>query len=213
MSFTTHPTAKTQDNLSDRQLIDRYYISGAGFLVATDRSNDRTPRTRGAIQPSALQGPLKRRVQVGARYRRGGNCFTHQQPRFANSAGDRILQTMCGRGVAAVPLPLTHKRGKSLTSTGSKNIQKDRGVFPGLLSRCAAHPSSSLLPHKLRARCHRYLFYLTTLPIIMFSKTALASLALGVLCINALAVPVAREPAPEPECEFPGLSRPYRITF
>ena len=37
----------------------------------------------------------------------------------------------------------------------------------------------------------------------MFSKTALTSLLLGALYVNALAIPVAREPAPEPECEFP----------
>ena len=42
--------------------------------------------------------------------------------------------------------------------------------------------------------------------IIMFSKTSLTFLALGALYVNALTVPVARGPAPEPECEFPRLS-------
>ena len=37
----------------------------------------------------------------------------------------------------------------------------------------------------------------------MFSKTALTFLALGALYVSALSVPVAREPSPEPECEFP----------
>jgi len=39
----------------------------------------------------------------------------------------------------------------------------------------------------------------------MFLKAALAFLAVGVLSVNALTVPVARSPAPEPECEFPQL--------
>ena len=84
-------------------------------------------------------------------------------------------------------------------------------MLPSFLSRCAAHPSSSLLPPKTRAWHHRYLFCLTTLPIIMFSKTALAFLALGILCVNALAVPVAREPSPEPERKFPDRFIPYHI--
>ena len=42
--------------------------------------------------------------------------------------------------------------------------------------------------------------------IIMFSKTSLTVLALGALYVNALTVPVARGPAPEPECESPRLS-------
>ena len=76
-------------------------------------------------------------------------------------------------------------------------------MLPGFLSRCAAHPSSSLLPLKLQAWCRCYLFFLTTYLIIMFSKATLTTLVLGALYVNALAVPVAREPAPEPECEFP----------
>ena len=83
-------------------------------------------------------------------------------------------------------------------------IYKGRGGLPDFLSRCAAHPTSSPLPQKLQAWC-RYLLFLTTLLIIMFSKTALISLVLGVLYVNALSLPVAREPAPEPECEFPRL--------
>ena len=42
-----------------------------------------------------------------------------------------------------------------------------------------------------------------TFRIAMFSKVALTSLILGALYVNALAIPVAREPTPEPECEFP----------
>ena len=37
----------------------------------------------------------------------------------------------------------------------------------------------------------------------MFFKTALTFLAVGALSVNALTAPVARSPAPEPECEFP----------
>ena len=84
-----------------------------------------------------------------------------------------------------------------------KHIYKGRGGLPDFLSRCAAHPSSSPPPPKLQAWCRRYLLFLTRFPITMFSKTALASLLLGVLYANALTIPVAREPAPEPECEFP----------
>ena len=40
----------------------------------------------------------------------------------------------------------------------------------------------------------------------MFPKVILTSLAVGALSVNALTVPVAREPAPEPECEFPDRS-------
>ena len=46
----------------------------------------------------------------------------------------------------------------------------------------------------------------------MFSKTALIFLALGALSVSAMTVPVAREPVPEPECEFP-RSFPYLITI
>ena len=80
-------------------------------------------------------------------------------------------------------------------------------MLPAFLSRCAANPGFSLLPpsqkkKKRQAWCHYPLFFLTTLPIIMFTKTALTSLVLGALYVNALAIPVAREPAPDP-CEFP----------
>jgi len=37
----------------------------------------------------------------------------------------------------------------------------------------------------------------------MFSKAALTFLVVGALSVNALTIPVARSPAPEPECEFP----------
>ena len=88
---------------------------------------------------------------------------------------------------------------------GSRNIYEGRGVLPGFLSRCAAHPSSLLLPPKPQAWCHRYPSFLTTFQIIMFFKPTLISIILGALCVNALSVPVAREPAPEPECESPRL--------
>ena len=70
------------------------------------------------------------------------------------------------------------------------------------LSLCAAHPSSSLLPPKLQVRCRcRYLLFLTTHHIIMFPKTTLTFLIVGALSVNALNVLVARNPAPELECE------------
>ena len=37
----------------------------------------------------------------------------------------------------------------------------------------------------------------------MFPKAVLTTLFIGALSVNALTVPVARSPAPEPECEFP----------
>ena len=37
----------------------------------------------------------------------------------------------------------------------------------------------------------------------MFPKASLTLLAIGALYVNALTVPVARSPAPEPDCEFP----------
>ena len=37
----------------------------------------------------------------------------------------------------------------------------------------------------------------------MFSKVALISLIIGALSVNALVLPVARSPAPEPKCELP----------
>ena len=36
----------------------------------------------------------------------------------------------------------------------------------------------------------------------MFPKAILTLLIVGVLSVNAVTVPVARSPAPEPECEF-----------
>ena len=68
--------------------------------------------------------------------------------------------------------------------------------FLSFPSRCAAHPSSSLPPPKLQAWCRRYLLS------IMFLKTALTFLVVGVFSVNALTVPVPRSPAPEPEGEF-----------
>jgi len=62
---------------------------------------------------------------------------------------------------------------------------------------------------KLQAWCRCYLFFLTTLHIIMFLKAALTFLAVGALSVNALTAPVARSLAPEPECESP---RPFSIT-
>jgi len=43
----------------------------------------------------------------------------------------------------------------------------------------------------------------------MFSKATLTFLVIGVLSVNALTIPVARSPAPEPECKFP---RSFSIT-
>jgi len=84
------------------------------------------------------------------------------------------------------------------------------GAFLGFLSRCAAPTGSSLLP---QAWCHCYLSFLTTLPIIMFSKIVLTSLVIGALSVNALVGPVARSPASEPECESPRLFLPYLTTI
>ena len=39
----------------------------------------------------------------------------------------------------------------------------------------------------------------------MFSKAALTFLVVGALSVNALTVPLARSPAPEPDCELPWL--------
>ena len=93
--------------------------------------------------------------------------------------------------------------GSDLDIDWLSKIYKGRGTIPGFLSRCAAHPSCSFRPPKRQARRRCSLSFFTTLPIIMFSKTFLASLVLGALCVNALTVPVAREPAPGRECEFP----------
>ena len=54
-----------------------------------------------------------------------------------------------------------------------------------------------------------------TLPI-MFSKTILAFLAFGALYVNAVTVPIIREPAPQLECEFSRLfiaTSHYDLTF
>ena len=89
--------------------------------------------------------------------------------------------------------------GESDNDGFPENINGPRWA-PGFLSRCAAHHSSS--PHsppppRLRARRRCYFLFL-----IMFLKTALTFLAVGALSVSALTVPVARSPAPEPECEF-----------
>jgi len=97
--------------------------------------------------------------------------------------------------------------GRNWTLTISRKSIKGRGALPGFLSRCAAHPSS-LIPPRLQAWCRCYPFFLTTLHITMFLKVALTFLAVGALSVNALTIPVARSPAPEPDCEFP---RPFSI--
>jgi len=72
----------------------------------------------------------------------------------------------------------------------------------GSFSRCAARPSPFLHP-KPQARCRYCLFFLTTLHIIMFSKvTLIISLVVSALSVNALIVPVARSPSPEPQGKF-----------
>ena len=110
-----------------------------------------------------------------------------------------------GRCLDAVHSTPTHKH-KRRVRDGFPKIYKGRGVFPGFLSRCAAHPSSSLILPTPQAWCHCYLFFLTTLPTIMFFKVILTFLAVGALSVNALSIPVARSPAPEPDCEFPRWS-------
>ena len=98
----------------------------------------------------------------------------------------------------------TRPVGLALDIDGLPEIYKMVEVYhPDRLSRCAAHPSSSLLPPKPQAwsRCH--LFFLTTLPITMFFKVVFISFVVGAHSVNALTTPVARSLATEPECEFP----------
>ena len=75
-------------------------------------------------------------------------------------------------------------------------------LHPFVSSAAVQLPNSTLQPSQLLA-WRRYLFFLTTLSIIMFSKTILTSLVVGAISVNALTIPVAREPAPESECESP----------
>jgi len=97
-----------------------------------------------------------------------------------------------------------------------KNYKRSLGALLGFPGRCAAHTSSSLLLPKPQAWCHRCPFSLTTLPIIMFSKIVLTALLIGAFSVNALTVPVARSPVPEPECEsrrlFSAISN-HGLTF
>jgi len=78
-------------------------------------------------------------------------------------------------------------------------------------------PTSSPLPPKFQAWCRCYLFFLTTPPIIMFSKAVLIFLAIGALSVNALTAPVARSPVPEPaQGEFPRsffITRYHNLTL
>ena len=97
----------------------------------------------------------------------------------------------------------------STHETGPKFIKGSRSIswFPQPPYDSPQFPSPT---SQTPGWCNLYLFFLTTLPITMFSKVALISLAVGVLSINALVIPVPRSPAPEPEREFSrSFSRPY----
>ena len=107
----------------------------------------------------------------------------------------------------------TISRGSERDTDGFREVDKTVGVHSlQFLGRCAAHPSPSFLPPKLQAWCRCYLFFLTT-HIVMFSKATLTFLVVGALSVNALSVPVARSPAPGPECEFTNRSIPQVITI
>ena len=110
--------------------------------------------------------------------------------------------------------PPTRKRlngGSRLGVDGFPKIYKGLRCIPWFPQPLCSSLSSSLLPLKLQAWCRCHLFFLTTLSIIMFSKATLTFLAIGALSVNAVAVPVVRSPAPEPESEFPDHSLPYLI--
>jgi len=111
--------------------------------------------------------------------------------------------------------PPTHKRWSEFDIHGLPKSIKGSGCTPRFPQPLAA-PTSSLLPPKLQAWCHYYPFFITTRPIIMFSKVTLVFIAIGALSVNALVVPVARSPVPESECESPRSfsTIPYRdLTF
>ena len=95
----------------------------------------------------------------------------------------------------------THKR-RSKLFTDWPPTYKRAGVRPQVSSAAA-----QLTPVPLSCRTSGLVPLLSVLPqtqsIIMFSKIAPISLLLSALYVNALSIPVAREPAPEPECEFP----------
>ena len=92
----------------------------------------------------------------------------------------------------------------------------DTDGFPEVYKRVEAHFLVSSAAVQLTPALLSYfpnfrpgaavIFPPTTVHIVMFLSTALTFLAVGALSANALTVPVARSPAPEPECEFPRSS-------
>src|SRR5258707_1309167 len=108
-----------------------------------------------------------------------------------------------GKCSAAFYSPPPHKRRAGTDQFQNVHKCNGRGVLPNFLSRCAAHPSSSLRPPKPQAWCRCYLLFLTTLLITMFPKVFLTFLTIGALSVSALNIPATRGPTPEPDCEFP----------
>ena len=99
-------------------------------------------------------------------------------------------------------------RGEFTTPTvcradgSNQNSIKRSRCTPRFLQPLCVSPQSSSPPIS-QAWCHCYPFFPTTFTLIMFPKVALIALVVGAISVNALATPVARSPAPEPECEFP----------
>ena len=113
------------------------------------------------------------------------------------------------RAVDSLP---TISRGSERDTDGFQEVHKTveaRSLVPQV--PCSS-PQFFFPTPKLQAWCRCYLFFLTT-HIDMFSKAALTFLVVGALSVNALSVPVARSPAPGPECEFTNRSISHLITI
>ena len=93
--------------------------------------------------------------------------------------------------------------GRTLAPTVFQKSIKGWRCTPWFPQPLCSSPQFSSPTSQLQAWCRCHLFFLTTLHIIMFIRTVLTFLAVGALSVNALTTPVARSPAPEPECEFP----------
>ena len=111
---------------------------------------------------------------------------------------------------AAVHSPPAHKQrvgnwqhSRVAPVGGLQKTYKRVGVHSRVSSAAVQLSPVLPLPTNPQARCRYYLFFLTTHLIVMFPKATLTFLVIGALSVNALAVPVAHSPSPEPECEFP----------
>ena len=69
-------------------------------------------------------------------------------------------------------------------------MYKVRCALPGLLSRCAAPPSSFLQPLQLQAWCLSYPSPLTASSTMMLSKAVLTFFVIAALSVNVLAAPL-----------------------